>query len=212
MNGPRFDEEFQARLHDLFRWRRDVRHFRSDAIDNATIELLVRESALSPSVGYSQPWRFVRVDTPERRETIIASFERANADALRGYSGDDTAKYATLKLAGLRDAPVHLAVFCDTATETGKGLGRATMPEMLAYSAANAVYTFWLAARARGVGVGWVSILDPEGVSQALDIPQTWKLIAYLCVGYPVEENDAPELERAGWESRDDRAQMLYER
>ena len=212
MNGPRFDAEFQAQLHDLFRWRRDVRHFRSDAVDDATIEALVRETALSPSVGYSQPWRFVRVDAPERRSAIVASFERANADALRGYSGDDAATYATLKLAGLRDAPVHLAVFCDCATETGKGLGRATMPETLAYSAANAVYTFWLAARARGIGAGWVSILEPELVRKTLDVPSEWKLIAYLCVGYPVEDNDAPELERTGWESRDDRATTLYER
>jgi 5,6-dimethylbenzimidazole synthase len=212
VNGPRFDDAFRERLHDLFRWRRDVRHFRRDSIPDATIEALVRETALSPSVGYSQPWRFVRVDTPERRNTVIDSFERVNADALHGYSGDDAAKYATLKLAGLRDAPVHLAVFCDESTTTGKGLGRTTMPEMLAYSAANAVYTFWLAARAHGIGAGWVSILDPDVVNDALDIPKEWKLIAYLCVGYPVEDNDSPELERAGWESRDERALTLYER
>jgi 5,6-dimethylbenzimidazole synthase len=212
VNGPRFDDSFRTRLHDLFRWRRDVRHFRSDPIPNATIEALVQETALSPSVGYSQPWRFVRVDAPERRSAVIESFERANADALRGYAGDDAAKYAALKLAGLRDAPVHLAVFCDASTTTGKGLGRATMPETLAYSAANAVYTFWLAARAHDIGAGWVSILEPERVTDALDVPKEWKLIAYLCVGYPVEDNDSPELERAGWESRDDRAVTLYVR
>lgn len=212
MNGPQFDDAFRARLHELFRWRRDVRHFRSDPVSEATLAALVRETALSPSVGFSQPWRFVRVDMPERRNAIIASFERANADALRGYCGDDAARYATLKLSGLRDAPVHLAVFCDETTATGKGLGRATMPEMLAYSAANAVYTFWLAARAHGIGAGWVSILEPEVVTQALDVPAEWKLIAYLCVGYPVEENDAPELERVGWESRDERATTLYQR
>ncbi len=212
MNAPRFDDEFRARLHDLFRWRRDVRHFRRDPIPAATIEALVQETALSPSVGYSQPWRFVRVDTPERRNAVVESFERANADALLGYSGDEAGKYATLKLAGLHDAPVHLAVFCDESTATGKGLGRATMPEMLAYSAANAVYTFWLAARAQGIGAGWVSILEPDVVSQALDISQDWKLIAYLCVGYPLEDRDTPELERAGWETRDDRATTLYER
>lgn len=212
MNGPRFDDTFRAQLHELFRWRRDVRHFRSDPVAGSTIAALIRETALAPSVGFAQPWRFVRVDAPERRNAVIASFERVNADALRGYNGDDAAKYATLKLAGLRDAPVHLAVFCDESTATGKGLGRATMPETLAYSAANAVYTFWLAARAHGIGAGWVSILEPELVTRTLDVPPEWKLIAYLCVGYPVEENDAPELERAGWESRDDRAVTLYER
>jgi len=209
VSGPQFDDAFRARLHDLFRWRRDVRHFRADPVPNDAIEALVRETALSPSVGYSQPWRFVRVDTPARRDAVIASFERANADALSGYSGDDAMKYASLKLGGLRDAPVHLAVFCDESTATGKGLGRGTMPEMLAYSAANAVYTFWLAARARGIGAGWVSILEPEVVTKALDVPAEWKLIAYLCVGYPIEDHDQPELERSGWESRDDRAVTL---
>ena len=212
MNGPRFDDAFRAQLHELFRWRRDVRHFRSDPVPHETIAALVRETALAPSVGYSQPWRFVRVDAPERRAAIVASFERANADALRGYNGDDAAKYASLKLAGLRDAPVHLAVFCDEATSTGKGLGRATMPEMLAYSAANAVYTFWLAARAHGIGAGWVSILEPDVVTKTLDVPVDWKLIAYLCVGHPANDNDTPELERAGWEKADARATTLYER
>ncbi len=212
MNGPQFDDAFRARLHDLFRWRRDVRHFRTDPVSNDAIAALVRETALSPSVGYSQPWRFVRVDTPARRDAVVASFEHANADALSGYSGDEALKYTSLKLAGLRDAPIHLAVFCDTSTTTGKGLGQTTMPETLAYSAANAVYTFWLAARARGIGAGWVSILEPEFVTKALDVPAEWKLIAYLCVGYPLEDSDQPELERAGWESRDDRALTIYER
>lgn len=212
MNGPQFDDAFRARLHDLFRWRRDVRHFRTQTVPREAIEALVRETALSPSVGFSQPWRFVSVDAPERRQAVTASFERANADALGGYSGDDALKYATLKLAGLRNAPVHLAVFCDASTTTGKGLGQATMPEMLAYSAANAVYTFWLAARALGIGAGWVSILEPDLVTKTLEVPTEWKLIAYLCVGYPADESDSPELERAGWESRDERATTLYER
>ncbi len=210
--GPVFDEAFRARLRDLLAWRRDVRHFRDLPLDDATVERLVRVAALSPSVGFAQPWRFVRVDDPERRAAVIASFERSNADALRAYEGDDAATYAKLKLAGLREAPVHLAVFCDEATLAGKGLGRKTMPEMLAYSTANAVYAFWLAARAEGVGAGWVSILEPGLVSQALGVPREWKLVAYLCVGYPVESHDTPELQRAGWESRDERATTLYRR
>jgi 5,6-dimethylbenzimidazole synthase len=209
---PEFDREFREKLAELFRWRRDVRHFRPDPIERGTLETLVAQAALSPSVGFSQPWRFVSVEDAARRAAIVASFERANADALRGYSGDDAAKYVTLKLAGLRDAPVHLAVFCDESTARGKGLGRATMPETLAYSAANAVYTFWLAARAVGIGAGWVSILEPEAVTQALEVPGEWKLIAYLCVGYPVEERDTPELERARWDSRDPDASRLYQR
>ncbi len=212
MKPPIFDAAFRERLAELFRWRRDVRHFRPDPVDRATLEALVAEATLSPSVGFSQPWRFVCVDDPARRAAIVASFERANADALRGYSGEDAAKYVTLKLAGLREAPVHLAVFCDESTARGKGLGRATMPETLAYSAANAVYTFWLAARAHGIGAGWVSILEPDVVTHALDVPPEWKLIAYLCVGYPIEEHDSPELERTRWETRDPEAARLHQR
>ena len=212
MSAPQFDKPFRERLAELFAWRRDVRHFRSDDIPAEILAELVREASHSPSVGYSQPWRFVTVTSPERRDAVIASFERANADALRGYGGEDAARYASLKLSGLREAPVHLAVFCDAGTETGRGLGRQTMPETLSYSVAMAIYTFWLAARARGIGAGWVSILEPESVTQALDVPAEWRLVAYLCVGYPKEFNDVPELRRAGWETRDDRSTTLYER
>ena len=210
--SPSFDCDFRAKLRELFAWRRDVRHFRGDPIDAATIEGLVRIAALSPSVGFSQPWRFVLIEDARRRAAAIASFKRANADALAHYEGEDAALYARLKLAGLRDAPVHLAVFCDTATASGKGLGRRTMPEMLEFSAAMAVYTFWLAARAEGIGAGWVSILEPEVVAASLDVSPDWQLIAYLCVGYPSQEHDAPELQRAGWEGRDARAAELHRR
>jgi 5,6-dimethylbenzimidazole synthase len=212
VNGPHFDDAFRARLAELFRWRRDVRHFTSAPLEPGVLHALVREAALSPSVGYSQPWRFVRVLSSEKRAAVIASFERANAHALAGYAGDDAALYAGLKLAGLREAPEHLAVFCDTGTGTGKGLGRATMPETLAYSAVMAVYTFWLAARARGIGAGWVSILEPEAVTATLEVPPEWTLIAYLCVGYPTSDRAEPELEREGWERIDERSRALYER
>lgn len=212
MTAPHFDDRFRTTLEQLFTWRRDVRHFRRDPIDDGTIERLVRAASHSPSVGYAQPWRFVRVDTPERRADITASFERANARALAGYDGDDAKRYATLKLSGLLDAPVHLAVFCDDGTGTGKGLGRQTMPETLAYSVTMAIYTFWLTARAEGIGAGWVSILEPELVTRTLDVPPEWRLVAYLCVGYPIDESETPELARAGWESADERSTTIYRR
>lgn len=212
MSGPQFDDSFRDKLAELFAWRRDVRHFKPDPLPGGVLEALVREASLSPSVGYSQPWRFLEVRTRHRRDEVVASFERANAQALAGYAGADAAKYATLKLSGLREAPVHLAVFCDDETLTGKGLGRATMPETLAYSATMAIYTFWLAARALGVGAGWVSILEPDVVTRVLEVPPSWRLIAYLCVGYPDEESDTPELARAGWEARDERSTTVYVR
>jgi 5,6-dimethylbenzimidazole synthase len=212
VSAPGFDEAFRTSLASLFRWRRDVRHFRSDPLPESILDTLVAQASLAPSVGFSQPWRFVRVRSPERRDAVIASFERANAQALQGYSGDDAALYARLKLAGLHEAPEHVAVFCDTSTAAGKGLGQATMPETLAYSAVMAVYTFWLAARAQGIGAGWVSILEPRVVNSALDVPGDWTLVAYLCVGYPRSEESRPELEREGWERQDERARALYER
>jgi 5,6-dimethylbenzimidazole synthase len=212
VSDPTFDQAFRAKLNSLFEWRRDVREFRSEPIDAAVIERLVQVAALSPSVGFSQPWRFVRVDDTERRNAVIASFEREDAAALGDYRGEDATRYAQLKLAGLREAPVHLAVCCDTSTLAGKGLGRRTMPGMLEYSTAMAVYTFWLAARAEGIGVGWVSIFDPVEVCEVLNLPRDWQLVAYLCVGYPNGAYSTPELLRAGWESRDSRATKLYER
>jgi 5,6-dimethylbenzimidazole synthase len=212
MPVPDFDATFRAQLEQLFRWRRDVRRFRTDPIDPALIERLVELAALAPSVGYSRPWRFVRVDDPGRRAAVRNAFERSNAEALAGYSGERAQLYAGLKLSGLDDAPVHLAVFNDDATERGHGLGRRTMPETLCYSTVTAVYTFWLAARAHGIGAGWVSILDPAAVKTALDVPESWKLVAYLCVGHPVEEHADPELERLGWEANGGEAATLFRR
>ena len=202
MPGGTFDDAFRAELAELIKWRRDVRRFRDDSVDPALIDQLLELSDHAPSVGLSQPWRFVAVSSDSERASVIASYERCNKQALEGYEGPDADLYATLKLEGLREAPVQFAVFCDESTAKGKGLGKQTMPETLRYSVVTAVHTFWLAARASGLGVGWVSILEPETVKTALDVPDDWSLVAYLCVGYPQEEHTDPELERAGWEKR----------
>lgn len=200
--GPLFTDTFRWQFEDLLRWRRDVRSFRPAAVDPALVEHLIGLAALTPSVGYSQPWRFVLVESEQRRDCIRANFETCNREALSAYEGAKAELYAKLKLSGLREAPVHVAVFLDAQTGHGSGLGRATMPETLEYSAALSVYTVWLAARAYGLGVGWVSILDPGEVNRILEVPMGWKLIAYLCIGYPEEEHMEPELERRGWETR----------
>jgi 5,6-dimethylbenzimidazole synthase len=209
---PVFDGAFRARLAELFAWRRDVRRFKPDAVAPGLIADLVRLAALAPSVGNSQPWRFVSVETPAARDAVIASFEACNAAALQSYEGERAALYAGLKLAGLREAPVHLAVFCDQATDAGFRLGRKTMPETLNYSVVAAVHTFWLAARAEGLGVGWVSILDPKEIAEALDVPGPWSLIAYLCVGFPQEEHEDPELERQEWQPHLDANETIHRR
>src|SRR3984957_9387791 len=163
--APQFDAGFRTTFADLLAWRRDVRQFRSHtAPDDATLPELFDLAALAPSVGNCQPTRFVRIDDKARRADIRANFEAANRDALSAYAGERAALYAKLKLAGLNDAPIQLAVFCDEATEDGHGLGARTMPETRRYSAVCALHTFWLAARVRGLGVGWVSILDPGAI------------------------------------------------
>ena len=199
---PEFDAAFCTRLNDLFVWRRDVRRFRSDPLPQGTLERLLAVACLAPSVGLSQPWRFVIVDDPQRRQAVLNNFLACNAEALGAYTGDAAQRYASLKLAGLQEAPCHLAVFTDHATDLGAGLGRRTMPEMADYSTVSAIATLWLAARAEGIGLGWVSILDPHQVADALDVPAAWRLIGYLCIGYPMFTDDTPELERAGWERR----------
>jgi len=200
--GPNFDEAFRMRLLDLFRWRRDVRHFRAQPVPPAVLDDLLEVACLAPSVGLSQPWRFITVDDPSRRSAVRTIFEASNADALANQDTGRTALYARLKLAGLDEAPSHFAVFADADPEQGHGLGRSSMPETTAYSAAMAVHTLWLAARAMGLGLGWVSILDPAGVARVLDVPPDWIFIGYFCLGYPQVEDDTPELERAGWEYR----------
>jgi 5,6-dimethylbenzimidazole synthase len=202
--APQFDARFRTTFADLLAWRRDVRQFHSGrSPDEATLAELFEFAALAPSVGNCQPTRFVRVDDHARRASIRANFEAANRDALSAYSGEKAALYARLKLAGLSDAPIHIAVFCDETTEQGHGLGARTMAETRRYSAVCALHTFWLAARTYGLGVGWVSILTPETVAEALDVPRAWTFIAYLCVGFPREEHLVPELERVGWQRRE---------
>jgi len=197
-----FDEPFRRRLHELFVWRRDVRRFRRDPLPAGTVERLIAAACLSPSVGLSQPWRFVLVEDLGRRRAVLEEFRACNAEALRAHAGDTAARYAALKLAGLEEAPCQLAVFADRATEIGHGLGQRTMPEMAEYSVVAAICTLWLAARAEGIGLGWVSILDPIRIGEILDVPRHWIFIGYLCLGYPQDADDRPELERAGWEER----------
>lgn len=209
--APQFDAGFRARFYELLKWRRDVRRFKRDKLPQGTLERLIGIACLSPSVGLSEPWRFVIVEDGARRAAIRACFEACNEEALAMQAPDRAALYARLKLAGLDDAPCQLSVFSDRGTAQGSGLGRATMPETLDYSVVTAIHTLWLSARAEGLGLGWVSILDPARMCSILDVPESWAFIGHLCIGYPVAEDDTPALERSGWERRSPPAHvMLY--
>ncbi len=197
-----FTQDFQNDLHDLMRWRRDVRRFRTGPVDEALLTRCLDTFLLAPSVGLSEPWRVVRVQSEGARDAALQNFQTANADALAGYHGDKAKLYSGLKLSGMQEAPVQLAIFCADDTDKGDRLGAATMPETRAYSVVGAITQFWLMARACGLGVGWVSILDPVALARDLEAPGDWRLVAYLCVGWPKEETLTPELETAGWEAR----------
>ena len=199
---PRFSAAFRTKLETLIAWRRDVRRFSESPVPTALIEQLLDLAQMSPSVGNSQPWRWVQVDSPAARAAIRKNFLASNAAALEDLPAERARHYALLKLEGLDRAPCQFAVFCDRTTRQGLGLGCHTMPEMLEYSVAAMLSTFWLAARAAGLGVGWVSILDPGALAGSLALPASWKLIAYLCIGWPDEEHLDPELERHAWQRR----------
>jgi 5,6-dimethylbenzimidazole synthase len=212
MVEAQFGDMFRAELRELLSWRRDVRHFRRDALPDGSFERLVQIACLAPSVGLSQPWRFVAVRSRSCRDAIRDCFERCNAEALQSQASERAALYARLKLAGLDDAPCQFAVFADPTTVQGHGLGRRTMPATIDYSAVMAIHTLWLAARAEGIGLGWVSILDPAVVASALDVPKEWTFIGYFCMGYPVENDTMPVLEREGWETRRPLDSVLFVR
>jgi len=190
-----------------------VRHFAARPIAEQDFQLLLEAAALAPSVGNAQPWRFVRLRTPALREMLAAHVDAENARAAIGYAEAGRREaYRALKLHGLREAPELLAVFCDEHPSAGHGLGIATMPEMLRYSCVTAIHTLWLAARARGIGLGWVSILEPGAIAALLEVPPDWTLIALLCLGYPEAPSETPELERRGWQAREALADRLFER
>ncbi len=188
-------------LQDILLWRRDVRHFLPDPVPQDVLDRLRKSMDFAPSVGNARPWRVLHVKSPERRTAVIQNFEAANAKAAKLYQDDQRAAYNALKLAGLREAPVHLAIFTQSEPESGHGLGRQTMPEMLNYSTVAAIHTLWLAARAENLGVGWVSILNPENVARTLDVPESWRLTGYLCLGKAATDSDTPLLHRNAWQS-----------
>ena len=183
-------------------WRRDVRRFRRDPVEAAVLDRCLSAFGLAPSVGLSEPWRVIRVQSAAARAAAIANFETANAQALQGYADEKAQLYASLKLSGMREAPEHLAIFCDEGTTKGAGLGAGSMPETRAYSVVGAITLFWLAARAEGLGLGWVSILDVPALVRDLAVPPDWRLVGYLCVGWPEAIEMTPELEKVGWERR----------
>lgn len=197
-----FPDDFQTQLTELMRLRRDIRRFRTDPVNEALVSQCLDTFRLAPSVGLSEPWRILRIQSSAARAVSLENFKAANASALAGYQGDKAALYSQLKLTGMEQAPVQFAIFCDEQTTKGHGLGAQTMPETRRYSVVSAITLMWLSARAQGLGMGWVSILDPDQLARDLNAPAGWSLVAYLCLGWPEDVSTTPELETLNWEKR----------
>ncbi len=186
--------------------RRDVRRgFATRPVEDAVLERVLGAAHAAPSVGLMQPTRFLVIRDRELRCRVRESFSSANEAAAAVYEAAEperAADYRGLKLEGIVESALNLCVLCEQESPQGHGLGRQSMPEMALYSTVCAVQNLWLAARAEGIGVGWVSIFDGTRLRELLRVPPHLTLVAYLCVGYVDSFEEAPELERLGWETR----------
>jgi len=206
-----FSEEEKRGVYRAIHERRDVRgQFLPDPIPFAVLGRILNAAHHAPSVGFMQPWDFIVIEDAVTRRAVYENFERANRSAAGVYEGGQRDAYRRMKLAGILDAPVNLCITCDREREWGRGLGRQTDPSTDLYSTVCAVQNLWLAARAEGLGVGWVSILDLEELKALLGIPAGHTPVAYLCVGFVSEFRARPDLEENGWEQRHSLASLLH--
>lgn len=200
--GWAFAQNEQDALLSIIAARRDVRRFRPDDIDEETLQTVLQAAHNAPSVGHSQPWRFivVRDDATRTRAAWLADQERLAQAA--GMDEDSARQLLTLQLEGIREAPVGIVVCCDRRAEAAGVLGRATFADSDMWSCACAIQNLWLAARATGLGVGWVTLFKPEDLTTLLSIPDGVETLGWLCIGYPDERQTGPGLERFGWSKR----------
>lgn len=201
MTGHRYSDAEIAAVYRVIGERRDMRHFRPDPVDPALLHRLLHAAHLGPSVGYMQPWRFVRVVDPGLRERLaeLVETERLRtADAL----GERREEFMRLKVEGIRDCGEVLVAALRDGRERFV-FGRRTLPEMDLASAACAIQNLWLAARAEGLGLGWVSLFDPGALADLLAMPAGARPIAILCLGHVESFHARPLLEIEGWAERE---------
>ena len=211
-----FHAEYADQLFEIMRLRRDIRgnNFLADPIDEKDLARIIDAALLAPSVGFSQPWEFVIIKDKNTRVAVSEVFRAENESAKTqfaqsGMSEDKQATYAQLKLEGILETPVNIAVFYKP--KSGPVLGQTSMPDMGRFSVVSAVQNMWLMARVLNIGMGWVSILDEDRIKDILNAPQDRELIAYLCVGHVKAFQPSPELERLAWEKRKQRQQIVFD-
>jgi len=188
-------------IYDAIFKRRDIRQFRPTPVSGEILHRVLDAAHHAASVGFMQPWNFIVIRDAGIRRQVKAMFERENARAMANYAGERRLLYESLKLEGILEAPLNLCVACDRS-RGGKVLGRNTIVDTDLFSTCCAIQNLWLAARAEGIGVGWVSILDNDALSTILELPSNVVPVAYLCVGYPERFPDEPMLETVGWQKR----------
>ncbi len=197
------DMTTRSAVYETILSRRDVRgQFLPDAVPNEILSRLLIAAHHAPSVGFMQPWSFLVIRKPDTKKRIKALFESAHTEATGMFPDAKRDQYRNMKLEGILDAPVNLCITCDRDRAGPVVLGRTHIPEMDLYSTVCAVQNLWLAARAEGIGVGWVSIVNEDQLKHELGLPDRVVPIAYLCIGYVSEFLDKPELETAGWRKR----------
>ena len=197
-----FSEIKKRGLYDAIYKRRDVRRFLSDPVPKDVLARILDAAHHAGSVGFMQPWNFLIIQDKKIREAVYQNFLSANQQAAKRFSGEKGDLYDSLKLEGILECPINICVTCDSSRLGSHVLGRDTIPETDVFSTCCAIQNLWLAARAEGLGVGWVSILDVNQLKEELKIPKPIHLVAYLCLGYPEEFLDRPMLEKAGWAKR----------
>jgi 5,6-dimethylbenzimidazole synthase len=198
-----FTEAEKRGLYKAIYERRDVRdRFLPTPIPSDVLHKLLDAAHHAGSVGFMQPWSFIVVRSPEVKQAVKSIFEQANAAAIEVFGGERREMYSRMKLEGICEAPLNVCVTCDSTRNGPHVLGRNTIRETDVYSTCCAVQNLWLAARAEGIGVGWVSIFDPAELRSLLRIPSHVLLVSYLCLGYVTEFLNRPQLETIGWQSR----------
>lgn len=201
-SGWAFEPDVIASLDEVIAGRRDIRRFRPDPVPQALLTEVLTAGHQAPSVGHSQPWRFIVVSDPAIRDRAAHLADRARLDQAALLTNDRAARMLDLKLEGLREAPVGVVIVCDRRTPASGVLGRATFPDADLWSCACAIENMWLAARARGLGMGWVTLFDPAELASLLELPGDVVPMGWMCLGWPDERPPSPGLERAAWSKR----------